>query len=47
MKTSGFICAIVVAMALMVALTGCAMAAKPVNQTPETQGIVTRPADAR
>ncbi len=41
MKTSGFVGVIIVAMAMMVALTGCAMAAKPVNQTPETQGIVT------
>ncbi len=41
MKTSGFACVIIVAMAMLVALTGCAMAAKPVNQTPETQGIVT------
>ncbi len=41
MKTSGFIGVVIIAMAMLVALTGCAMAAKPVNQTPETQGIVT------
>jgi hypothetical protein len=41
MKTRTIAGVVIVAMAMMVALTGCAMAAKPVNQTPETQGIVT------